>query len=213
MARISGPFLSLGASGQVGSTIVASKWKGQPYLRQYVIPSNPQTAAQTATRSVFGWANEVWKRAGPEFQAPWDLFAQGQVLTGRNAFMGSMVTNLRGEVDLANMVFSPGAKGGLSAAGIALTPGANQCQVVVTAPSLPTGWTITQMVAVAILDQDPSSGTAYTTTEDVDASSPYDLTLTGLASGATYVGAFFEFLKADGSTAYGPSISDVATVT
>jgi hypothetical protein len=213
MARISGPFLSLGASGQVGSTVVASKWKGQPYLRQYVIPSNPQTAAQTATRSVFGWANEVWKRAGPEFQAPWDLFAQGQVKTGRNAFMGSMVTNLRGQTDLSQMVFSPGAKGGLAATGLALTPGVGTMQGVITAPTLPTGWTITQGVLVAIRDQDPSSGVLYASYEDVDASSPYDITLSGLAAGVYYVGAYFEFAKPDGSTAYGPSISDTDTVT
>jgi hypothetical protein len=53
----------------------------------------------------------------------------------------------------------------------------------------------------------------YASYEDVDASSPYDITLSGLAAGVYYVGAYFEFAKPDGSTAYGPSISDTDTVT
>jgi hypothetical protein len=213
MAKPTGPLLSLGASGQIAKTLVAATWKGQPYFRQYVIPSNPQSTAQTATRTVFSWANSVWKIAGPNFQAPWNLFATGQVLTGRNAFLGSQVANLRGQSDLSQMVFSPGAKGGLAATALALTPGAGTLQAVITAPALPTGWTIDEAAVVAIRDQDPSTGVLTTTYEDVDASSPYDITLSSLPADTYYLGAWFKFTKADGSTAYGPSISDTAVVT
>jgi hypothetical protein len=46
-AGILGPF-----SGKVGSVVGAS-WKGTRYVRQYVIPANPDTDAQKAERGLF----------------------------------------------------------------------------------------------------------------------------------------------------------------
>lgn len=54
MAKVTGPLLSLDASGSVANTITFSKWKGINYLRQRVVPSNPKTAGQKTARSIFG---------------------------------------------------------------------------------------------------------------------------------------------------------------
>lgn len=54
MAKVTGPLLSLDASGSVAGTMTFSKWKGINYLRQRVIPSNPRTAGQLAVRSILG---------------------------------------------------------------------------------------------------------------------------------------------------------------
>lgn len=54
MPRLTGPFMSLSASGTLGKTLTASIWKGQPYMRLRVIPINRNTPAQKAVRSVFG---------------------------------------------------------------------------------------------------------------------------------------------------------------
>src|SRR5215467_10281648 len=51
MARTTSPLLSLGASGSIGKSIVFGTWKGLSYARQYVVPQNPKTTAQTATRN------------------------------------------------------------------------------------------------------------------------------------------------------------------
>ncbi|MBA7535543.1 hypothetical protein ES705_27801 [subsurface metagenome] len=42
--------MSLGASGALGHSLVFFPWKGLDVVREYVIPSNPKTALQTAQR-------------------------------------------------------------------------------------------------------------------------------------------------------------------
>ena len=49
MAKVTAPLLSFGGLGTIGKVAVYSKWKGRPYVRQYVIPGNPKTAGQTLT--------------------------------------------------------------------------------------------------------------------------------------------------------------------
>jgi len=54
MAKVKGPLMSLEASGSVANTLVFSIWKGRPYVRELVTPSNPQTASQVAYRGQQG---------------------------------------------------------------------------------------------------------------------------------------------------------------
>ena len=54
MAKVSGPLMSLDASGKIADTIVFAKWKGRNYVRQLVTPANPQTAGQKAVRAILG---------------------------------------------------------------------------------------------------------------------------------------------------------------
>lgn len=214
MAKPTAPLLSFGASGTVAKTAVFSKWKGRPYVRQHVIPGNPRSTEQTTTRTTFANAGAIWKASPSLFQAPWDLFAKGQVLTGRNAFMGRFVADLRGLANMDLMPFSPGAKGGLAPLTITLTPGANQIQVQTTNPTAPTGWTLAAMVAACIADDDPETTTLFTMTAGSDAVTFNDVTLTGLTTAQLYVcGAWLQWTKPDGSTAYGASINDTATPT
>lgn len=212
MAKPTGPFLSLGASGSVAKTIVASKWKGRPYIRQHVIPANPNTVAQQSTRNAFRVAGEIYKLAPTLFTAPWELFATGQVLTGRNAFTGRYIFDNRGAADLSAMVFSPGAKGGIVAAGIAAAATAGGTDVTLTAPSLPVGWTITAGIAAVIRDGDPDTTLLTQVTAAQDLVTPYVIQITGLTAAQLYrVGGWFQYAKPDLSVAYGPSL--LASVT
>jgi hypothetical protein len=54
MAKSPAPFMSINPSGSIAGLLTASRWKGRPYLRLLVTPSNPQTALQSATRSILG---------------------------------------------------------------------------------------------------------------------------------------------------------------
>lgn len=54
MAKSDAPFMSINASGTLFSLLTAAKWKGRPYLRGRVIPSNPSTANQQNTRAAIG---------------------------------------------------------------------------------------------------------------------------------------------------------------
>lgn len=50
MAKLKAPLLSLGAAGAIGKALVFFPWKGLDVVREYVIPSNPQTVKQTTQR-------------------------------------------------------------------------------------------------------------------------------------------------------------------
>lgn len=60
--------------GKVGDVVGAS-WKGIPYIRQYVIPANPNTDAQKAERDLFRGIVYLAKTLlGPVLQVFWDPF-------------------------------------------------------------------------------------------------------------------------------------------
>jgi hypothetical protein len=52
MAKVIAPFLSLSSSGAFAKTMVSFTWKGLNVMRKYVVPANPQTAAQTTQRNL-----------------------------------------------------------------------------------------------------------------------------------------------------------------
>lgn len=214
MAKLTGALLSFASSGSIAKTLVYSKWKGRPYARQHVVPANPQTSAQQLTRNAFRWLQAVFAFGTAQFVATWQLVATGQVLTDRNAWTKANLPTLRPATDITGILFSAGAKGGLPPASIAVTPGAGQLSVALGSPALPTGWAITQAIAVCLASQDPQTASMYTMTEAVDASSPYTCVLTGLTPTVPYeVGAWFEFTKPDGSVAYGASLQGTGTPT
>jgi len=214
MAKVTGPLLSLGAGGSIAKTQVYSTWKGRPYVRRHVIPSNPDTSEQRLTRNLFTWANNVWKNSPAGLTDPWNLFATGQVLTGRNAFVGKNVKAMREETDLDLMVFSPGAKGGVAPSTVVATGGNDSISVAITAPAVPTGWTLVRSWAACLPQQDPQTGVAYIPVVASAAANPWTVDLTGLLDATLYeVGAWLEWEKPDESIAYSASLNDTATTT
>ncbi|MBA7538141.1 hypothetical protein ES705_30415 [subsurface metagenome] len=51
MAKLKAPLMSLGASGALGKALVFFPWKGIDCVREYVIPSNPDTTLQSTHRA------------------------------------------------------------------------------------------------------------------------------------------------------------------
>lgn len=64
MVKPKAPLFGLGASGALGGAIVYGSWKGLDVAREYVIPANPQTAAQTTQRSYMTDAVDEWHTTG-----------------------------------------------------------------------------------------------------------------------------------------------------
>lgn len=54
MAKVTGPLMSMSASGKIADAIVFGAWKGVNYVRQYVIPANPQSTGQGDQRIMVG---------------------------------------------------------------------------------------------------------------------------------------------------------------
>lgn len=212
MAKTTAPLLSFGAEGQLAKTMVYSKWRGVPYVRRHVIPSNPNTTAQQQTRQVFAQMRELWKIAPAGLRAPWDTFAYGRPFTGFNKFIGENVRVLRTETDFANLIASPGARGGLPPVSVSIVAGgAGEIDVTAVAPAVPVGWTLNFLQAIAMLDHDPHN--VYQGTIDYlqNANPATGVTFTGLTTAADYaVGAWLEWTLPNGLLAY--SVSEVDLV-
>lgn len=103
MAVVKAPFLSLAGSGQFAKTLVAAVWKGIPYMRQYVVPTNPNTSAQVAQRTVFASAVHAWQNylQLALIKTAWNLWASlgSKPMTGFNAAMESLLQVLSGDPD------------------------------------------------------------------------------------------------------------------
>ena len=214
MARTTAPLLSWSAYGQIAKTQVYASWKGRSYVRRYAVPANPQTTEQTKTRSVFAALCALYQYLPAGSLGAWTLYGKNSQFTARNGWIKQNLPVLRGETDLNNIIMSPAAGGGLPATDVTPTPGDTEIVVDLTEPDLPVGWTITKAWAMAILDADPNMVITPEVVAGSDDTTPYSVTLTGLTNGSVYqVGGWFEYVRADGSTAYGVSTVTQSTPT
>jgi hypothetical protein len=95
-----------------------------------------------------------------------------------------------------------------------VTPGTGQLSVALSAPSLPTGWTITAGQAIAVLDQDPHDVIAGVPTANEDVTGPYTVVLSGLTTGSVYqVGGWLKWMTPAGLAAYSIALRDQGTPT
>lgn len=63
MAKLKAPLMSLGARSQLGKALVFFPWKGIDAVREYVVPANPNTAAQATQRGYVTSAVTEWHGA------------------------------------------------------------------------------------------------------------------------------------------------------
>lgn len=213
MAKVTAPLLSFSAGGAIAKSQVYASWKGIPYVRRYVTPSNPQSTDQTKTRSVFTTLTKVWKNLTSESAAPFAAFATGKPLTDRNAYLKFNVASLRPGTDWANYLASPGAGGGVPLVSLAATGGSGSISTTVVTPTPPTGWTLSKVVATARKNDDPHTTTDESITTDSATSTPWEPAFSGLAAGSYVVSAFPVWDTGGGKLAYGASLNTTATVT
>lgn len=95
MAKLTGPFFSLKASGQLGKTLVAFPWKGINALRTYVVPANPKSDAQKVQRGYFGDAVQAWHDSlfSADDVGAWNRYAGilPAIMSGFNAMIKAFV--------------------------------------------------------------------------------------------------------------------------
>lgn len=215
MATITAPLLSLGARGTIAKSITYSSWKGVSYARNRVIPANPNSTAQQAQRGVFQWVHDAYKYLPGVVTESWVLYAKGQAMTPANAWMQANNAPLKGKSDLADIVFSKPVNSGLPIAAMTATAGTTQITIAGTAPTLPAGWSITEMIGIAMKNVTPfGEMEEVISAGGVDTTSPYSLVISGLTTGQAYqCGAWFKFVKPNGETAYGAALNATATPT
>jgi len=203
MARLTAPLLSLGASGSIAKALVFASWKGVPYARVHVIPTNPNTVAQQEVRGVFSTLNAMWKRMPQHARDPFLLAARGLALTARNRHIQVNVPVLQDKANLDDLVMSIGT--GQAIAPASMTPsdaGAQVLNVLLTAPALPLGYVLASMRAVAVLDGDPSPVLTRTTFADFDTTAPYSIDLSVVDAGTYQVAGYCLFIRTSDGLAF-----------
>ncbi len=74
---------------KLANQVVFGSWKGRGYFRQWVVPTNPQTAPQTAVRAVMADLVALYKSEvddGPKNSA-WNVLGLPQLISGYNFFV------------------------------------------------------------------------------------------------------------------------------
>jgi hypothetical protein len=87
MAKVTGPLMSISASGTFGGTLVFSTWNGRAYVRKHVIPDNPKSAMQTGIRSLWKFLSKFWINISAPNKASWLAIATAQQISNFNAYM------------------------------------------------------------------------------------------------------------------------------
>jgi len=87
MVKVYGPMFSLDASGTLAEAVTFSKWKGRPYVRERVIPSNPKSGAQVGRRAMFKFLTQLWASVSAADQATWKDLAEQLVASNFNAYV------------------------------------------------------------------------------------------------------------------------------
>lgn len=140
MVKIAGPLFSLGASGAVANTIVFSSWKGRPYVRERVVPSNPRTATQVAVRAMLRFLAQQWQFISGSYKDTWRQLAAQTNISPFNAYCAHNMKDWRQSLypgqqyPVTRVSASPGQPT------IATTPGYRQCTVKVTAGTPAPTW-------------------------------------------------------------------------
>lgn len=214
MAKVTGPLLSFGGSGQIGKAAVFGSWRGISYARQYVVPANPRTTAQQANRTRFALLREMWKLAPAALRAPWEAFASGRPFLPFNKFVGENNRLLNGEEDFATAIMSPGARGGLPPIAVAAATGgaAGEIDITVTPPaSLPEGWALVEVGAAAFPQQNPVGLFAGPLQAGTSADPEVAITLGGFEAAAPIACfGWVVYTKPDGRLAYSGSLYSTA---
>ena len=99
MAKVTGPFMSIDASGTFADTLTASKWKGINYIRQRVIPTYRNTTLQAAIRSLITDSSQAWKVGGAfgavtinsAYKLAYNNAASGQAMSGFDLYIKDCV--------------------------------------------------------------------------------------------------------------------------
>lgn len=174
MAKLTGPLMSVSASGKFAGTMVFAAWKGRAYARQYVIPANPKSAGQTGVRALMRFLAQVWAAIDPTPKGTWENLAALTNISNFNAYVAEAMTNWNSFLAPSQGYPAARATTGLTITTFTTTGGSGETAVSIT-PSAGTDiWgyillrSTTEITApsrsqvIAVLEADGANAVTYT---------------------------------------------------
>jgi hypothetical protein len=132
MARVTGPLMSVSASGTFAKTLVFSHWKGRPYCRERVIPDNPRSAKQEGIRAMMGFLAQIWTVIKNASASSWVELAASKVISTFNAFVGENLNSWQNFVSPTKVYPAAAASTPLSLTSQGLTGGIGMVTILLT---------------------------------------------------------------------------------
>ncbi len=87
MARVTGPLMSMGASGTIGKALTFGKWKGRAWVREWFTPENPKTPKQVNVRTALTLLIAEWQGEDQATQDKWNVYAEPFNMAGVNKYV------------------------------------------------------------------------------------------------------------------------------
>lgn len=94
---------------KLGENVVFSMWKGRPYMRSFVKPSNPKSLAQTANRLHMTYLVGFWQTqiaSIPPVKKAWNAAGLSDLISGYNRFIKGARGYVISAVNLSAASFS-----------------------------------------------------------------------------------------------------------
>lgn len=132
MAKLTGPLMSIAASGTFGKTIVYSIWKGRAYARERVVPSNPKSAKQLGVRAMMSFLSQAWTNLVAGEKDDYDEGALSKSISPFNEFLSQNMSAWQNSVTPSKNWPAEAASTPLTVTTQTLTGGVGMCTVQIT---------------------------------------------------------------------------------
>lgn len=156
MAKVNGPLFSMEVSGTVGGTLVYSKWKGQAYVRERVIPSNPRSAAQTGIRSMMKFLAREWAGLSSIIKSGYEALASANGFSPFNAYMRANMNRWVDSLVPSQAIDAAGSNTPATVSALTLTGGSGNCNIAITLSTAANQWGVIvyrSPAAITVLDR------------------------------------------------------------
>jgi hypothetical protein len=87
MVKVTRPIMSQAASGSLADAVTVSKWKGRPYVRTHVKPTDPKSGAQLGRRAMFSFLSLEWPLFTEAQKVCWEALANELDVGTGNAYL------------------------------------------------------------------------------------------------------------------------------
>ncbi|MBA7689385.1 hypothetical protein ES703_97891 [subsurface metagenome] len=95
MVKLTGPGLSIDASGSLADVLTFSNVKGHAYLKKHARPTQPRTPKQLSIRAMMSFLSAQWNLLTTPEQATWWAIVPGRAPTPYHAFISANMARWR----------------------------------------------------------------------------------------------------------------------
>lgn len=132
MARVTGPLMSVSASGKFAGSMVFTTWKGRPVVRQLVTPANPKSAKQLGVRAMMSFLSQAWAGLAAGEKDDYNDGASSKSISPFNEFLSQNLAAWQNFVTPSKNWPAESASTGLTVTTQTLTGGVGFCTIEIT---------------------------------------------------------------------------------